>query len=490
MRCTISSRLMPIVMSKFKSFILVLSLSLILVFSGCQRREEVQTVDPTQEGPKELVVYNLFDPPEAFAGQIQAFKSQYKVPVRYVSFNDPEQYEDDLVNELAEGKGPDVFAIHNTWILKHLGKLEPMPMNLTIPMTPEKYDQTFFHVATEDLVIDNKIYGIPLSVDTLALYYNEEYLVSAVPGTNRPGRTWNDLKKHVIALTKSDNSPERFAVSGIAMGRADNIARATDILNLLMIQHETNFYDPGTKKAIFAQRQGVIEGKAYHPGIEALTLYSSFGLPTYNNYSWNKSITGLAPDEKELNPFVRGKAAMIFGYSPRYEQIRKAIINQQKIQGKYIDLNDVKIIEVPQLVDPKTSNKLFSYASYWPLVVSKNSEQPEAAWTLAQYLSSKESLEEYFKKTKRPTSRLDMQAEQSLDPVYGAFARQAQYARSIKMIDSGFYKEVFSQAIQEVLKTKAPNKALSVAEKQINCLIDAKGAQKGKIRISDCLKTQ
>lgn len=478
-------------MTHMRKYFYLFLLSLILTFSACTRRDTVSDEGVVSDGTApEIVVYNLFDPPDAFAGQIQAFKSQFGVNVRYVSFNDPEQYEDDLINELAEGKGPDVFTIHNSWILKHLGKLAPMPVNLAVPMTAEKYDQTFFHVATEDLVIDNRIYGIPLSIDTLALYYNEEYLVNAVPGTNRPGRTWEEIKKNVIALTKTDNSPERFGVSGIALGRADNISNATDILQLMMMQHETKFYDQNTKRAVFAERQGVIEGKPYYPGIEALNLYSSFGLPTYNNYTWNKALTGLSPDEQELNPFVRGKVAMILGYSSRYEQLKKAILDQQKIGGKYIDIEEVKIIEAPQLLDPLSSNKLFSYASYWPLVVSKNSQHSDAAWSFVQYMSSKESLDEYFKKTKRPTSRLDMQADQSLDPIYGAFARQAQYAHSLKMIDASFYQKVFFQAIQSVVETKAVNKTLELAQKQINCLIDAKGQSKGKVLISDCLKTQ
>jgi ABC-type glycerol-3-phosphate transport system substrate-binding protein len=459
---------------------------------GCTRKDEVPT-DPnasqnSSQATSEIVFYNLFDDKDALAGQIQAFESQYKTKVKYVSFNDPETYEQTILNELAEGNGPDIFAIHNTWILKHLGKLSPMPSNLVIPMTPELYNETFFHVAYDDLVVDNQIYGVPLSIDTLALYYNEEYLVSAVAGTNRPGRTWDDIKKQTIALTKKDNSRERFAVTGISLGRSDNIALASDILYMMMIQHETNWYDATTQKAIFAQKQGVLEGtgKPNYPGIAALSLYTSFGLPTYNHYSWNKSITGQAPEEMELNPFIRGKTAMTFGYSSMYEHIKQGIINQQKIGGSYIDLNDVKIAEAPQLVDPSTSNRLFSYASYYPLVVSKHTDSQEAAWTLIQFLSTKESLEEYFKKTKRPTSRLDMQNEQSLDPVYGAFSRQANYARSAKILDDSFYKEVFDRAIQSVINTSSPAKSLITAEKQINCLIEVTAKKQGAL--ADCMK--
>jgi ABC-type glycerol-3-phosphate transport system substrate-binding protein len=462
-----------------KKLILILILSIFsLSFGGCQRKstETSTTINPEKI---ELTFYNLFDDSDAFTGQIQAFRSLHpNITIRYEKFTTPEEYENLIINELAEGRGPDIFAIHNTWIEKHKNKLVPMPIDLPISMNTAKFRQTFFNVAADDLIIDEQIYGLPLSIDTLALYYNQQYLASAVPGTNKPATTWENLKKQVIALTKKDKSKERFSVTGIAMGRADNIIQAIDILYLLFLEYETMFYDR-ENKVIFAQQQGVIEGtgQPYFPGVLALDLYTSFGLPSFNHYSWNDVITGADPEQKEINVFARGKTAMIFGYTYLYQDLQRVINNLQKTNQEHIEISDIRINEVPQVLDPIISNKRIALASYYPLVVSKNSTHQQAAWEFVQFITSKDSLQTYFDQTHKTTSRLDMQEEQVLDPIYGAFARQAQYAKSYKIIDDAFFSKVFTKAIADVLNTVDILKALQSAEQSINCLINKKTGQ-------------
>jgi len=474
-------------MKAARLFILILcGLTLI---TGCSRREEIPDTKKITNEPINLVFYSLFDNTDAFKGQIQAFQSKYpNIKIRYEKFTNPQEYEDLIVNEIAEGQGPDIFAIHNGWITKHQGKLASMPLDLSVPMNPAKFQETFFDVAAKDLIIENKIYGLPLSIDTLALFYNKEYFISAVPGANSPANTWEKIKKQVIALTKQDNSRERFNVAGIAMGRSDNISRAIDILYLLMLQFETNFYNEEGTQSIIADKQGTIEGtgQAYFPGIHALELFSSFGLPSYNHYSWNDLITGENPENKEIGAFARGKVAMIFGYSYLYEELQREINTLEKLGKTHIKLTDIQIKEVPQLLDPKLTNKRFAFASYFPLVVSKNSKHQRAAWEFIQYLSSKESLQTYFEKTHNPTSRLDMQAEQALDPIYGAFSRQANYARSYKIIDHEFYNTIITQAISDVISTITPKKALFNAQQKINCLLYKKAGVE-QYRGIDCL---
>ncbi len=470
-------------MKKIKLFIsIILTVALVTPLSACRKKgeEEEGGAQPISGETIEIVWWNLFDPCDTFKGQIQEFQSQnpgYKITCK--KFTNADEFEKLLINELAEGEGPDIFSIKNTKVKEHQKKISPVPANLIVP---EEFRDLFFSVASDDLILEDEdgleqIYGIPLYIDTLAIYYNKQLFRDNIPSTDKPADNWEDLKEQVYALTKSDNSIERFAVSGIAMGRADNISRSIDILSLLLIQHDTELYSEDGKRAKFAEQQGTIEGtgKPYYRGVEALKLYTSFALSSYKNYSWNNLITSFFKDEKEVGVFVKGKTAMIFGYSWLYDEIDLQIQAAQKSGESHIALEDVGIAVVPQLVDPERSGKRDAFASYYPLTVSRNSEHADIAWEFISFLASPESLQDYHEQTHKPTSRMDMVDDQSVESLFGVFARQASYAKSLQPIDEKTFNTIFSEAIDSVAKSKSTSEsALQLAQKRMDCVIKKK----------------
>jgi len=436
-------------------------------------REDCPYEEATKSGKKELDFYYVYDNSDAFQEQIQAFQSQNTgLTVRTKKFANLDEYEDMIINEIAQGEGPDVFMIQNSWMTKHLKKLLPMPADLPVVVTPDMFRQTFFQAASDDLIIDNQVYGMPLSMDNLAIYYNKAYFKDLLATTTQPGNLWEEVKEQVFQLTKPNNSPERFALAGIAMGRADNINSAVDNLYTLMLQYGVNFYDDKEEKATFAADSTSQASGVKNPGVEALTLYTSFGLPSYKNYSWNDTITGYDPTKKEIGPFVRGKVAMILGYPYLYDVLVQEIQNQQKAGGAHIDINDIGIAPMPQLVSPTEGLKRDTLASYFPLVVARTTDLPKESWSLIEYLTTKDSLQTYHKKTKKPTSRLDMAQDQQTEPLFGIFAYQAPFAKSIKIYDAKSYNKIFSDAIQEVVTNiSTPRDALSKAETKVTCVL-------------------
>lgn len=463
-----------------KNITLVLFLSLILTSSGCRTKGTSTTTQPKETSnpiKKELVIWNLFDNSDALKGQIQAFESLNPgVQITYKKFVNAEEYWNTILNELAEGEGPDILAVNNNWINKNYKKFYPMPEgNLSIPMNPEIFRQTFFNVASEDLIIDNKIIGIPLSIDTLALYYNKQLFIDNISNSDEPAKTWDGIKEQVYTITKQDKSPERFFVSGIALGRSDNILRSSDLFYLMLLQHGTQIYDDTKRKSILSKQQGIVEGtgKPYYPGLSALELYTSFAIPSYKNYAWNEFITGQSPNDKEINPFIRGKVGMIFGYSFLYDQLADAIQGQVKTGGQHINLADIGIAPIPQLYNFQETGKQDAYANYFPLVVSRNTEYPEEAWNFLLYISSQDSLQTYHEKTHKPTSRKDMVDAQSTEPLWGVFARQASYAKSLQIYDLDKFNQYLAESIDSVVQNKKTLKdALQLAETKINCLLD------------------
>lgn len=465
--------------ARIASFLLAISL-FSLVLSAC--REKTSTTGKTT-APEivELTYYRLFDKEEVFSPLIQEFQAKNPtVHITYKEFTDPSAYEAMIVNEMAEGDGPDMFSIHNSWINKHWKKLTPMPSDL---MTPSDVQNTFVNVAYDDFVRDDadgvtQIYGLPLYVDTLALYYNQDQFEDKIPSRGKPATTWDELKDDVFKLTKRDNSFERFELAGIAMGRSDNILRAIDILYMLMLQYHTEFYNERGTEGTFADQQGVDSaGRAEYPGAKALELYTSFALPSSKNYSWNSSISAADSEQKELLPFVHGKVSMLFGYSYTYQQIMDLIAAEKARGEKVIATNAVKTAPAPQVEDPETStDKRDAFASYFAETVSRTSQHPEEAWAFLQFITDKENAQYYHEQTNRPSARRDLIDDQSQEPIYGTFASQVGYAESLPMSDPYAYEDIFYAAIDSVLSAESSiGDAMRQAQEAVTLLLPDKG---------------
>ena len=459
-----------------RKLIAVLSILTLLPLIGCTKEQPVQTV---VKDDVELTYYRLFDGEDIFDPLIKAYESENShVTINYRKFTDPEEYLDLIINELAEGEGPDMFSMHNTWFTQHRKKLNPVPTDL---VSTTDFESIFVNVAADDLILPDetgtsRIYGLPMYVDTLALYYNEDHFEDAIPSRGEPATTWEEVQEDVYKLTKSDNSFERFEVAGIALGRADNILRAIDILYLLMIQSGVEFYDETYTEATFADSQGVASDGLDQPGADALEFFTSFALPSSKYYCWNAYLSDDESSEKEIETFAEGKVSMILGYSYLYEQIMDQIEELEKSGDDAISANIVKVAAIPQVDDPETSTeKRDVYASYFAETVSRTSENPEEAWAFLSYLVSAESLQHYHDETHRPTSRRDLIEEQSEESIYGIFVDQIGYAESFPIADADAYEEIFTEAIEAVLNTADPADAMRDAQEAIDALIPDEG---------------
>ena len=457
----------------------ILLVATISVFSGgCVRKEKPQIKKTTKV---ELVYYKLFDDEDSIVPLIQQYRSKYpNVNIKYRKFVDPIEYENLILNQLAEGEGPDIFSMPNHWFLRNIKKLSPMPVKI---MSPKQFEQTFVDVASNDLLLDDpfdserKVFGLPLSVDTLALYYNKAFFEDKIPARGRPATTWEVLNDDISKLNKTDNSFERFEVAGIAMGRSDNISRALDMLYTLMLQYKARFYNENVSQATFASQQELSDvGTFSNPASSALRLYTSYALPANKNYSWNAYLASSNSKTKELETFASGKVAMIFGYSYLYEQLKAVLKDLKDKSAKTMDLKNIKISAMPQLKDPSVAKeKRVTYANYYAETVARASKHSAEAWDFLLFLSSKENMKFYNEKTHRPTSRRDMIEDQKKDPIYGVFAEQNGFAESFPIYDAQRYNEIFTKMIDSVLATTPVEAAVKVAEESISAMLPKPG---------------
>ena len=462
-------------MKKHVSILLIFVL--LMSLSGCRKKPTNQRGDDSET--IELTYYKMYDDEDVLAPLISDWSLKNNVIIHYKKFADFDEYLRTILNEMAEGEGPDIFSMPNNWFMSNYKKISP----ITDDFAPEGYritdafSEMFVDVAAKDLIRPDEkgvdqVYGLPMTVDTLALYYNKDYFEDRLPSQGRPSKTWDGINDDVLQLNRYNEDTNDFQLSGIAMGRGDNISRGVDILYLLFLQFGVEFYNENISQAIFAQRQNNLQ----YLGLDALDLLTSFADINNKHYSWNEYVIDDEAEGKEELAFARGDVAMIVGFSYTYENIVNYIKLLESANEDSISKNDIYVTQITQLEDPDlSSSKRITYANYFVETVSRNCEYPELAWDLLVNLTQKDSLDHYFKETHRPTSRRDMIEEQQKDSTYGVFASQIGFAESFPVLDHYTYKDLFSQIINSATSSSTSQVGLAYAQDAINNLLPEEG---------------
>ncbi len=141
---------------------------------------------------------------------VNAFNaSQSKVKVKYV-------VQQDVITKFltasTAGQAPDVMIWDRFLTALYAPKNVLAPINSY--MTKDKIAMSgFYKEALAELSSKGNLYGLPLTVDARAIFYNKKLLQAA--GV-RPPRTWAELRAAAIKLTKRDANG-KMQVSGFAL---------------------------------------------------------------------------------------------------------------------------------------------------------------------------------------------------------------------------------------------------------------------------------
>lgn len=399
---------------------------------------------PQSSGPVTLKIWKPFVDTDKMQSIISAYQSKHSnVTIEYTKKN-IENYETDLINALAAGNGPDIFSINNTWVPRYVDKITFAPEKL---YTVKEYRETFVDATASDLIIDNKIYGVAMWVDSLALYYNKDLMGTA--GIATPPKTWAELAQDVRRISRQD-STGYFDRSGVAMGTNANVNRGVDIIYLLMLQAGAVPWSSDGSAPQFANSisRG---GNSVNPGAEAVEFYTSFSNPASANYTWNED------SDYSTDAFANGRAAYLYGYS----------YTRDIIKSKAPNLNyDVAPVPQNNLINPTVN-----YSSYFAEVVSKQSEQAAWAWDFLKFATSKAALDGYYKQDKQPSSRRDLIELQTSDTEIGVFAHANLTGKTFYKADEIKFDAIIAEMIDNiVLRGQIVDQALNRAQSQASTL--------------------
>jgi multiple sugar transport system substrate-binding protein len=441
---------------KKKFFIIIILFSLFLTSGfGCKLvdKEVKKAMEPIT-----INYWRVWDGPDAFDEIIANYKQLHPfVNINYRKFRYSD-YEKEIINALAEDKGPDIFSIHNTWVRKYQTKIEPMPDSITMAYpvvkgtlkketipelrttkstTLKEIKNNFVEAVYDDVVIkvkneksgsfEERVFALPLALDTLAMFYNKDLLNNA--GLPEPPSFWNkDFQQNVKKLTKQ-NVQGQIIQAGAALGGSANIERASDILSILMMQNGAEMADKGGS-ILFNRIPPALAEQKYNPGLEALLFYADFANPAKEVYCWNKDMNN------SLKLFSEGKLALMFGYSYHLPTI---ISQAPKL--------NFGIAKLPQI----EGNSSVNFANYWVETVSDKSKHKSEAWDFIQFATKAEQAKSYLAKTKKPTALRSLIAGQLDDLEVGVFASQVLTAKSwYKGYDSAAMEKIMEEIIDNV----------------------------------------
>ena len=393
----------------------------------------------------ELEFWGVFDDSDLYKSLIDEFEAQFpNITVNYYK-KTYQDYEKDLLEAMATGRGPDIFMMHNTWLARYNDRIWAAPFDF---ITLKQFQNDFVDVVVDDFVIDGFIGAIPLSVDTLALYYNKDILNTS--GIAQPPRTWEEFLTDVEILTIKDERGN-IVRAGASLGTARNVNRSTDILSLLMLQSGAQMVNSQKTRATF-DRSVNLGGEKFYPGERALEFYIDFANPLKSIHTWNTRM------HYSIDAFYEGQTAMMFNYSYHIPTIRA--------KSPYLNF---AVSEMPQI---DFMDNDINYANYWGLTVSHNSQDFEPAWKFIVWLTQKEQAQKYLELAKKPTARRDLVDFQKDDPDLGVFAEQSLTARSWYQVDNSVIEIILADMIESIVVGEAIiEDAILKAVNQVNLLM-------------------
>ena len=345
--------------------------------------------------------------------------------VTYVQKNQ-ETYEQELVDALASGKGPDLFLMRQDYAEKDGEKATLIPY---ASFSREQFQNSFVEAANPYLSPEG-VRAVPLAIDPMVLYWNRDLL--AASGFSKPPVYWDELFNIANTVTKRDDS-NSIQKSAIAFGEYQNVDHAKDILGMLILQAGgtiTRRDDAGKLGASLMARAG----EAQQPAQDALSFYTEFANPSKTDYSWNRSL----PFSRRM--FASGDLALYVGYASEEPLIRKINPN----------LN-FAIAPMPQ---PRTAARSVGGARVYAFAVPKSSQNQSGALTVAYLLAAQNPSKLLSLALGIPSARRDvLSAVQSGSEEL--FRRQALIAASWSDPDPEKTEGIFRDMIESVTSGSA-----------------------------------
>lgn len=331
-------------------------------------------------------------------------------------------FDSELVNAIAEGRGPDVVLAFHERILKNQAKLYVIPFE---SFSQRDFQNDFIEGAAV-LATPKGYLGVPLVVDPLVLYYNRDIFTNA--SLISPPALWADMYTLAANLTTKNVNTGAISQSAIPLGSYNNVLYAKPILATMVMQaggrivEDTSLYIRATLTNTY--------NLPYGPGNAALLFFTEFSNPAKIFYTWNRSL----PDS--LTQFAAGDSAMFVGLASDLQKIR--------------DKNPNLSFDAARLPQSSGSLREITYGRFLTIAVTKATFNPTAAFGVAFEMMSTPSVSLLSGMVALPPARRDLLKTVPADPFAAIFYDSAIRAVAWKDPDTEATDIIFKNMIENV----------------------------------------
>ncbi len=400
---------------------LILCSTVLLFGASCFKGQE-----PVAPAPFSLMIWSV----NLSEADLQPLLNQYKGAYPYVSFDirtlEPDNYEQALFDAWARGQGPDIFVVPNGRLGRFAEVITPMPETVTLKkvetqqtgggignkktsiteqtiqqLVPTQIADLCVGPVSADVVRDGTIIGLPLSMDTLALYYNRDLMAAAQVAI--PPTTWDEflnvVQAMVVTADSGDGGAKTLVRPAADVGTFDNVPHAFDLVSALMMQSGAQMTDD-TGRVTFGTN-----GENLTASRTAIDFYRKFADPKFTSYTWDDQQTDA------LSLFAQGNLGMYFGY----------LSDEATIKQRSGTLNFSRT-KLPQ-INPEAP---INYANYPVAAVYVQTAHADHAWNFVRFMTTDETtVQAYVDATDQVSALRTIVGKQQQDADRGLFAQQA-----------------------------------------------------------------
>ncbi|MSU44906.1 extracellular solute-binding protein [Candidatus Nomurabacteria bacterium] len=354
-----------------------------------------------------------------------------------------ESFDRDLLEALAEERGPDMFFLSDDLTFRYVNKIFPVPYS-SFSLAAFKNS---FSGAGEVFLTSKGILAFPLSIDPLMLYYNRSQLDAN--GIIYPPNFWDEMPTLASILTKKDNS-NKITKSAIALGHFSNITHVKDILSTLFMQ---------AGNVIIREKDGVfisslndsLSNPKYNPSA-ILKFYTDFADPNKDVYSWNKSF----PNSND----AFSREDLTFYFAPASELL--TLVNRNPNQN-------LGVAPIPQIRNASTK---LTGAHVIGVALLSSSKNFNTAFTAASLMATGNFASKFAIATNTAPARRDLLKIKPSDAYSPIFYDSALYARSWLDPSEEDTNNIFRNMIDAVISNNLTvENAISDASAKLNLLL-------------------